>query len=260
MYGEQGYIERSGYRLYYETFGRGFPILLIHGIPGCGRFMNHAATWELGDWLAELRFKAVAFDQYGFGESTRGTDLSIDHFWRTPDDIIALLDHLKIYQVVAIGVCEGAVTALNLAIRHPERVVAVVADSPGFRVTEEMLEADADPDNGLEGDWQRLLEETHDSDYAAALIRARSRLLEQLAQEKKDLYQGRLGEINCPTFLTACTGDVYRLNRQTKEIGSQIPGSQVKIFHGGAQPVMWTLTAQFAPELEAFLVTLLRSK
>ena len=260
MHSQQGYVERSGYKLYYETFGRGFPILLVHGILGCGRFMNHAATWELGDWLAELRFKALAFDQYGFGESTRATDLLADYFWRTPEDIIALLDHLKIDQVVVIGVCEGAVAALNLAIRYPERVVAVVADSPGYQITEDMLEADADPDNALEEAWQRLLEETHGLDYAASLIKARHELLKQLAQEKTDLYQGRLGEIKCPTLLTACSGDIYRLNRQTREIGAQIPGAQVKIYRGGGQPVMWTLNPQFAPELEAFLFALLRSR
>lgn len=260
MHSQQGYVERSGYKLYYETFGRGFPILLVHGILSCGRFMNHEATWKLGDWLAELHFKAVVFDQCGFGESTRVTDLPADYFWRTPEDIVALLDHLKIDRVVVLGVCEGAVVALNLAIRYPERVVAVVADSPGYQVTEEMLEADADPDNALLGAWQRLLEDTHGLEYTAALIEARQRLLKQLAREKTDLCQGRLGEITCPTLLTASTGDIYRLNRQTREIGAQIPGAQVKIFRGGGQPVMWTLTPQFTPELEAFLFSLLRGR
>ena len=260
MRNQQGYVELNNYSLYYETYGKGFPILLIHGTMGSAKFMNHAATWELGNWLVDLGFQGVTFDQYGFGNSTHITDFGVDYFSRNTDDAIALMDHLKISEAVVIGVGEGATVALNLAIRYPERIEAVVADSAGYMFTEEMLEAEEDPDNAIGESWQQLMIEAHGQNYASLLLEARKRLLSLLVKEKIDLFQGRLGEIKCPTLLTACTGDVYRLNRQAKEIGASIPGAVVKIFRGGEHPVMWTMTEQFSDILKDFLIGMLKSK
>jgi pimeloyl-ACP methyl ester carboxylesterase len=257
---KEGYVELDNYRLYYQCYGAGFPILLIHGTMGSSIFMNHAATWELGDWLVELGFCVVNFDQHGFGKSTPITEFSKDYFQKNIDDAIAVLDHLKIGRVVVIGVSEGAAVALNLAIHYPERIVAVVADSAGYVITEEMLEADLDPDNAMGEAWQQLMIEVHGDKYASHLLEARKRWQDSLVKKGTDLYQDRLGEINCPTLLTACTGDIYRLNRQTKEMGVLIPGARVKIFRGGDHPVMWTLTQQFSIELSDFLIGILKSK
>ena len=254
---EEGYLERDDYRLFYQTWGRGFPILLLHNATGSALFMNHSATWRLGQWLAEQQYQVIVFDQHGFGKSSPQKALRLDFFQKNAEDAVALLDHLKISQVVVLGVGEGGTIALNLAIKYPERVLAVVADSAGYYVTEAMLEADADPDNAPPPAWQQLWEEAH-GDKAEPLSESRTNLLRALAEQKIDLCQAQLSEIKCPTLLMACTGDIYQLSGQNKEMGQLIPYAIVKIFRGGDHPVMWNLTPQFEQELGNFLTQTLK--
>jgi pimeloyl-ACP methyl ester carboxylesterase len=259
MRSQEGYVDMGNYRLYYQTYGAGFPILLLHGANTCLQFMNHSATWELGKWLVDQGFRAVAFDQHGYGRSSHLSDWPLDYFNKNTEDAVRLLDHLKIKSFGVIGVSEGATVALNLAIRYPERVELVVADSGSYYFTEEMLAVEEDPDNTWPEPWQCLLNEVHGEDYAAELQVARREMLGRLAENKIDLFQGRLAEIKCPTFLAACTGDIYGLNRQTREMGEIIQNAKVKIFRGGDHPVMWNQTDQFSLELKEFLIRILKT-
>lgn len=259
MRSQEGYVDLGNYRLYYQTYGTGFPILLLHGANTCLQFMNHSTTWELGNWLVDQGFRVVAFDQHGSGQSTHLDDFPLDYFDKSANDAIRLLDQLKIKNIGVIGVSEGATTALNLAIHYPERVELVVADSGSYYVAKEMLAVEEDPDNAWPKTWQYLLNEVHGEGYAAELQAARRKLLSRLADNKTDLFQGRLAEIQCPTLLTACTGDIYGLNHQAKKMGEIIPNAQVKIFRGGDHPVMWNLTDKFSRELKDFLYRILRS-
>lgn len=256
---QEGYAELDGYRLYYQTYGIGFPILLLHGTLGSSALMNHTATWKLGDWLVERGFRVVAFDQHGCGKSSRVDSFSEDYFQKNVKDTTRVLDRLKINDFGIIGVSEGGTIALNLAINYPERVSIVVADSAGYCYNEEMIEADEDPDNGMPEEWRKVLVEDQGEEYTLALEKARKKMMGYFAGQEIDFFQNRLSEIKCPTFLAACTGDIYRLNRQNRKMSSLIPGVKIKIYRGGSHPVMWNLTDQFAPELDEFLIRVLKS-
>lgn len=99
--------------------GSGPPLLLAHPI------VFSKAFWAL-EVFAE-RFDVAAFDQRGHGDSTGPVSLDA-----MADDVGAVLDHLGWTRAAIGGTSLGAATTLRFALRHPDRVAALVQDLPGF--------------------------------------------------------------------------------------------------------------------------------
>src|SRR6187401_2248550 len=98
---ESGYADVNGIMMYYQVFGSGEPILLIHG--GLG----HGDIWS--SQVADLAkdHKVIVPDSRGHGRSTRnaepfGYDLMAS-------DYLALLDHLKIDRTELVGWSDGGI-------------------------------------------------------------------------------------------------------------------------------------------------------
>lgn len=116
---QAGYAEVNGIRLYYSKLGHGSPVVLLHG--GLG----NADYWGLQAKALATRHTVISVDSRGHGRSTRdarpyGYDLMAD-------DVIALLDQLKIPRADFVGWSDGAILGLDLAMRYPQRVGKVFA-------------------------------------------------------------------------------------------------------------------------------------
>ncbi|WP_047305890.1 alpha/beta fold hydrolase [Pseudomonas fluorescens] len=116
---QAGYAEVNGIRLYYSKLGHGSPVVLLHG--GLG----NADYWGLQAKALAARHTVISVDSRGHGRSTRdarpyGYDLMAD-------DVIALLDQLKIPRADFVGWSDGAILGLDLAMRYPQRVGKVFA-------------------------------------------------------------------------------------------------------------------------------------
>ncbi|HAT34128.1 MAG TPA: alpha/beta hydrolase [Rhodospirillaceae bacterium] len=130
------YCERDDAKIYYETYGSGFPVLLF--APG-GMWSNISkwrATEEepirpVHDWTDVLadKFTVVAMDQRN-AERSSGALLA-DHGWDTyTNDQLAIMDDLGFDKFHTIGGCIGGSYCLNIAKLAPERVASVVLQNP----------------------------------------------------------------------------------------------------------------------------------
>jgi pimeloyl-ACP methyl ester carboxylesterase len=114
-----GYAPINGIKIWYAIFGRGAPVILLHG------GLANANYWgELVPALAP-RYRVVVMDSRGHGRSSRdarpfGYDLMAS-------DVLALMDFLKIDKTPVIGWSDGAIIGLDIAIRHPERLSKLFA-------------------------------------------------------------------------------------------------------------------------------------
>jgi pimeloyl-ACP methyl ester carboxylesterase len=114
-----GRAKVNGISLYYATIGHGSPVVLLHG------GLSNSDYWGNQIKILALRHTVVIIDSRGHGRSTRdsrpyGYDLMAD-------DVIALLDTLRIARPDVVGWSDGAILGLDLAIRHPDRVGKVFA-------------------------------------------------------------------------------------------------------------------------------------
>ncbi|MCM8569897.1 alpha/beta hydrolase [Gramella jeungdoensis] len=104
--------------MYYEIYGKGEPLLLLHG------WTQSSSFWSEYIPTYAQNFKVYAIDLRGHGRTSPLTaDFSIKE---SAQDILELLDHLKIKKVKAIGLSFGALTLLELASSNPERIQAVI--------------------------------------------------------------------------------------------------------------------------------------
>ena len=112
-------------KIYYEVYGKGAPILILHG-GGVG------SPYELGKILDELKksHKLIVMSTRGHGRSEIGhAPLT---YKQKADDALAVLDDAKISAPVQIlGFSDGAYTAYEIAALYPERVERITAIGAG---------------------------------------------------------------------------------------------------------------------------------
>lgn len=119
-----GFVESGGERIYYETVGQGDSVIFCHGLGG-----NHAIWYQQVPVFAK-RYQVITWDQRGFGRSTNvNGDASPG---AAVEDLLALLDHLKVERAHLVGQSLGGWTVVGFALAHPERVRSIVlADTIG---------------------------------------------------------------------------------------------------------------------------------
>jgi aminoacrylate hydrolase len=107
----------EGGELYYETHGSGTPLLLVSGLGGIANY-----------WLPNIpalskTHQVVVHDHRGTGQSTRSNiRYSVDQM---TDDVIDLMDHLKIEKTHLVGHSTGGAIGQTMAVRHPERLISL---------------------------------------------------------------------------------------------------------------------------------------
>jgi pimeloyl-ACP methyl ester carboxylesterase len=108
----------NGVELYYESCGKGLPLVFAHG--GGGSLLQ----WAYQVPHFSERYRVVTFDNRGHGRSESPQEAySIEVF---AEDILGLFDALSLERVVLIGLTMGAMTALRFALDHPDRLLGMV--------------------------------------------------------------------------------------------------------------------------------------
>ena len=119
---ESGYSDVNGIKMYYEIYGQGKPLVLIHG----GGSTIQSTFEKAIPFLAKNR-KVIAVELQAHGRtSDRNQDSS---FEQDADDVATLLKNLKIDKADFFGFSNGGTTTLQIAIRHPEIVDKIILGS-----------------------------------------------------------------------------------------------------------------------------------
>ena len=119
---KSGYSKVNGLKMYYELYGEGKPLVLIHG----GGSTIQTTFGRVIPMLARHR-KLIAVELQAHGRtSDRSGEVS---FEQDADDVAALLKNLNILKADIFGFSNGGTTALQIAIRHPELVDKLIVAS-----------------------------------------------------------------------------------------------------------------------------------
>lgn len=122
---DTGYADVNGLRMYYEVYGAGKPIVLLHG-----SFMTIPLNWSQAiPMLAKTR-KVIVAEMQGHGR-TRDIDRPIT-YEAMADDVSTLLKHLKVDSADILGYSMGGGIAFQFAIRHPEQLRRLVILSGSY--------------------------------------------------------------------------------------------------------------------------------
>jgi len=122
----KGYSEVNGLKMYYEIYGQGKPLILVHG----GGSTIQTSFGRIIPLLSMHR-QVIGVELQAHGRTyDRESDLS---FEQDADDIAALLNNLDIDRADFLGFSNGGTTAMQLAIRHPGLVDKIICASALFK-------------------------------------------------------------------------------------------------------------------------------
>ncbi|GAB3319790.1 alpha/beta hydrolase [Larkinella ripae] len=120
-----GYAAVNGLNIYYEVYGSGKPLVLLHG-----SYLNIPLNWSHLIPLLSRDRKVIVAEMQGHGR-TRDTAREISYEGMA-DDVSGLLRHLDIDQADVLGYSMGGGIAFQMAVRHPEQVRRLVVLSAPY--------------------------------------------------------------------------------------------------------------------------------
>src|SRR5688572_9425800 len=123
---ESGYADVNGLKMYYEVYGKGKPLVLLHG-----SYMNIPLNWSHIIPLLASDRKVIVTEMQGHG---RTRDIAREFTYEAmADDVSGLLKHLKIGSADILGYSMGGGVAFQVAVRHPEQVRRLVVLSGTYK-------------------------------------------------------------------------------------------------------------------------------
>jgi pimeloyl-ACP methyl ester carboxylesterase len=255
MAGSTGYASVDRLEMYYEIHGRGEPLLVLHGA-----FM----TVELmGALVTELsaRHQVVAVEFQGHGHTADiERPFAYEHF---ADDAAALLAHLGIEDAHVYGYSLGGGVALQLGLRHPERVRRLViasATSNSDGVYPEVLAGieDITPEQFAGTPWRDAYDRTAPDPSAFP------NLVDKMKQLDATAFDWRIEDLTRPALILIGDSDGTRLEHAVEifrrlgggvfgDLAPELPSSQLAILPGTTHVGMLERSEWISPMVLDFL-------
>jgi len=218
------YVKTRGFNMYYETYGSGKPLLIIHGNGG-----------SINNFLYQIPFfsqhyKVILADSRAQGKSVDDGD-SLSYEMMT-DDLNALLDTLHLDSCYVIGWSDGGINGLLLAMRHPDKVKKLA-------VTGANLWPDTTAVDPWVYNWAMKYNDTLGKMQQTPEVKNQRKLAHLLSYEPH-IKTEALKKIQCPTLVIGGDHDVL-LPKHTMLIAESIPRSYLWILpnSGHSTPIFY---------------------
>lgn len=123
---KSGYSQVNGLNMYYEVYGQGKPLVLIHG---GGSTIQTTFGNIIPSLVSKRQLIAVELQAHG-RTGDRDTELS---FEQDADDVTALLKNLRVAKADILGFSNGGQTAIEIALRHPALLDKLIIASAFYK-------------------------------------------------------------------------------------------------------------------------------
>jgi pimeloyl-ACP methyl ester carboxylesterase len=237
----------NGCEIHYEVRGDGNPLLWLHGGMGAG------ADWKYVFPVDPAGFRLILPDMRGHGRSTNPS--GVFTFRQAALDALALLDHLGIDKVKAIGLSGGGITLLHMSTLQPSRIesMIVVSAPPYFPAQARAIQAKFSEEMLPEAE-RRAMRERHV--YGQPQIEALFAQVRGFARDYHDVSftPPLLSTITAETLLVFGDRDFLYPVSLAFELHAAIPQSFLWIVPNGSHgPIFGPHAPAFAATATAFL-------
>ncbi|HXC56193.1 MAG TPA: alpha/beta fold hydrolase [Rhizomicrobium sp.] len=213
----------NGISLYYETYGQGPPVLVLHGAGAFLESMHYFITA-----LAPTH-TVIAVDSRAQGRST-DADAPLSYVLMG-DDMIRLMDTLKIGRADVVGWSDGGIIGLDMAMKHPERVRRLIAIGANYDVNGVAPEAGG---AGFSADVARQVKPFYDAIAPdPAHFPVLMKKLGIMLSTQPHYTPAELGRIRAPTLIVAGEHDLIR-RAHSDSLAAAIPGAKEIIVPGAS--------------------------
>ncbi|REC76054.1 hypothetical protein DRF60_14310 [Chryseobacterium elymi] len=228
------YLQLKDTKLYYEVYGEGEPLFLLHG--------NSGSIQDFYQQIPVLsrQFKVIAVDTRGQGKSidTSERDFTYTQF---AEDVKMLADKLGLHKINIAGWSDGGITGLEFALKYPENLNKLVA-----------IGANAFP----EGVDDRLISHMRNQllvlDIENKPGKFNERRLVEIMLNEPHISKKEMAKIQSPVLVIAGDKDVIKQDH-TEMIAKQIPHAELKIYKNATHMIPF----ENADELNADIIKFL---
>jgi pimeloyl-ACP methyl ester carboxylesterase len=251
--------------LYFEEYGQGPPVVLIHGLAG------DCSAWAAQIERLEQNYRVIAFDNRGAGRSSAPDyPYTTRHF---ADDTVALLDQIGITEPAhLIGRSMGGAIAQEIALAYPSRVRSLVItasfgklDRYGYQILDSINEVVKAQGYGPAARIQSLFffppayfnEHKQQMDAFEAALANTDRPIHGYTNSTHACLThdalDRLAQIRCPTLVLAGGQDVLCAVSSSREIADRVPGCELKIYEEASHFFLIQCFEESMQDIEGFL-------
>ena len=229
------YIHVRGIDIYCEIYGKGEPLLLIHGNGGS------IASMECQIPYFSQHYQVIAADSRSQGKTQDPSD-SLS-YKTMADDSNALMDSLHLKSAFVIGWSDGGIVGLLLAIEHPEKVKKLAVTGANIRP-----DATAFSDDVIQGMHDGLAQlEAQKQD---ATVKNKIKLTRMMIREPNITHK-ELATIRCPVLIIGGDHDVIK-PEHTLEIFRAIPHANLWILPGSGHDTLISYKNDFNEQVRRF--------
>lgn len=239
------YFNYQSKRIFYKEIGNGEPLIMLHGDTAS------STMFEMLIPLYQEHFRVILVDFLGNGKSDRVDKFPADLWITQAQQVIALIEYLKIRKANLLGTSGGAWVAVNTALERPDLINKVIADSFDGRTLDkdfaqnllkerEFAKKDTLAKQFYEWcqgeDWEKVVDLN-----TVALV--------ECAEKKLPLFSKTLETLRAPIlFVGSLQDEMCRKDmlKEYKEMNSLIANGEIHIFDTGGHPAVATNAEQFS--------------
>lgn len=231
------YYDINGFKMYCEVYGKGEPLLLIHGNGGSiNNFVKQIPYFS-------KKYQVIVADSRSQGKSTdKGSALTYEMM---ADDYAALLTKLNVEAANVIGWSDGGINGLLLAIRHPDKVKKLIVTGANLRPDHTAVEDDVL--SIVDNPYQMLKRKTDKTEEDKTVYK-----LLKLLVEQPNIPVADLRKIKSPVLVIGGDHDVIK-PKHTLEIFENINEAYLWILPNSGHSTLAAYTEEFNRKVSDFL-------
>lgn len=239
-----GHVESAGAQIYYATYGKGAPVVMLHG--GLG----NSDHWAFQVPELAKHYQVIVIDSRNQGRSTLSKQKLTYHAMAA--DVLVVLDSLGVKKAAFVGWSDGGAIALDLAVNNPDRVDRIFVfgtnyDSNGSK----SRKAGSNPTFNAyavkcKSDFMKMSKNP----------RAYSEVVESLMpvwRTQQAFTKDQLRSIKAFTVVADGDHDEIILLDQIKEMSKLIPNARLVVFENTSHFALWQDPAGFTKAVLDFL-------
>lgn len=213
------YVQTKDAKIYYEVYGKGQPIVLLHG----GLF---GSTVEFADFIDQLKgqYQVIAISTRGHGKSELGTEpLTLE---QRANDAMTVINDITKDSVIVLGFSDGGYSAYKLGAMYPERVKKMIVIGAG-EIRPGLREFNFTAKMAMEMDkpfWEQQLKLMPEPNRVEDLFTQVANCYNKVTVSKE-----LLSTIKCPVLVMAGDNDGGNPVERVVSAARYIPNHQISI-------------------------------
>lgn len=238
-----GMADAKDVKIYYATYGKGSPVILLHGGLGNG---DH---WSFQVPELAKKHHVIVIDSRNQGRSTFSKTKLTYHLMAT--DVLAVMDTLGIKSAAIVGWSDGGAIALDLAVTNPDRVKKLFVygtnyDDKGSKKRTGPSATFNQYAAKCKHDYDKMAKDY--KQYAAVIAS-----LQPMWNGQAGFTKDQLRSIKAPTVISDGDNDEIVLLDQIKEMAQLVPKAKLVIFKDTSHFALWQDPDTFTQAILEFL-------